>query len=396
MNKRLKRGLLYIGFAALLYFVIIYFDTAWSMLTSALSVLTPFIYGFIIAYILKFPYNFFHDKAFKKIGTKHKALVSVKKPLAIITTYLVAIMVIVFLMLIIIPSLIKSFSELAKSISQYAATFEDAVQKFIDWANATLGLSISLGDGLFEIVNKFVGMISGGNITETIKQLSTTVFPEIFSAAKVVSYGAYNWIIGIVASIYFVSNKDVMCRQVKKLTQAYAPQKWQDKIFEVTKMSNEVCGNFIIGRVIDSLIMGVLCYIVLLVFRFDYALIIAVFVGVTNVIPFFGPFLGAIPSGFLLLMIDPMECFWFVIIILILQQIDGNIIGPKIIGDKIGISGFWILFSIIVGSGLFGVFGMILGVPVFVIIYNLLGKDVNKRLLKNKEYISKQPLKKED
>ena len=142
--------------------------------------------------------------------------------------------------------------------------------------------------------------------------------------------------------------------------------------------------------------MGVLCYIVLLVFRFDYALLISVVVGVTNVIPFFGPFLGAIPSGFLLLMIDPMECLWFVVIILILQQIDGNIIGPKIIGDKIGISGFWILFSIIVGSGLFGVFGMILGVPVFVIIYNLLGKDVNKRLLKNKEYISKQPLKKEE
>ena len=396
MNKRVKRGLLYIGFAALLYFAIIYFNTVWSMFTSTISVLTPFVYGLIIAYILKFPYNFFHDKVFKNMGTKHKALLSAKKPLAVITTYLISIMVIVFLMLIIIPSLINSFSELAKSISQYAATFEEAVQKFVDWANATLGLSISLGDGLFDIINKFVGMISGGNITETIKQLSTTVFPEIFSAAKVVSYGAYNWIIGIVASIYFVSNKDVMCEQVKKLTKAYAPQKWQDKIFEVAKMSNEVCGNFIIGRVIDSLIMGVLCYIVLLVFRFDYALLISVVFGVTNVIPFFGPFLGAIPSGFLLLMIDPMECLWFVVIILILQQIDGNIIGPKIIGDKIGISGFWILFSIIVGSGLFGVFGMILGVPVFVIIYNLLGKDVNKRLLKNKEYISKQPLKKEE
>ena len=396
MNKRLKRGLLYIGFAAFLYFVIIYFDSVRGMVSSALSVLTPFIYGLIIAYILKFPYNFFYNKAFKKIGTKHKALVAVKKPLAVLTTYFSAILLIVFLLLIIVPSLIKSFSELAKSIFLYAKTFEGAVQKFIDWSNSTFGLSISLENGLFDIINKFAGMISGGNIGDTIKQIATTIFPEIFSAAKEVSYGAYNWIIGIVASIYFVSNKDIMCAQVKKLTKAYAPKKWQGKIFEVAKMSNEVCGNFIIGRVIDSLIMGVLCYIVLLVFRFDYALLISVVVGVTNVIPFFGPFLGAIPSGFILLMIDPMECLWFVVIILILQQIDGNIIGPKVIGDKIGISGFWILFSIIVGSGLFGVFGMILGVPVFVIIYNLLGKDINKRLLKTKEYISKQPLTQED
>ena len=112
---------------------------------------------------------------------------------------------------------------------------------------------------------------------------------------------------------------------------------------------------YLIGRVIDSLIIGVLCYIILLVFNFDYALLIAVVVGITNVIPFFGPFLGAIPSGFILLMINPTECFWFVIIIVLLQQLDGNVIGPKVIGDKIGISGFWILFSVIVGSGLFGV-----------------------------------------
>ncbi|MDD6644963.1 MAG: AI-2E family transporter [Oscillospiraceae bacterium] len=396
MNKRLKRGLIYIAFAALLYFVVMYFNTVVNVCTSALSVLTPFVYGFIIAYILKFPYNFFYKKAYKKIGTKRPVFLAVRKPLAIVTTYFLGILIIVFLLGIMIPSLIDSFAELARSISQYVRSFEDAVQKFVDWANATLGLSISLGDGMFNMVNKFAGMISGGDIGEIIKNISTTVFPEIFSAAKVVSYGAYNWIIGIVASIYFLANKEVMCSQVRRLTQAYAPKKWQNKIFEVTKMSNEVCGNFIMGRVIDSLIMGILCYIVLVTFRFDYALLISVFVGVTNVIPFFGPFLGAIPSGFILLMIDPTECLWFVLIIITLQQIDGNIIGPKIIGDKIGISGFWILFSIIVGSGLFGVFGMILGVPVFAIIYNLLGKDVNKKLLKTKEYISKEPLNKEE
>lgn len=395
-DKRLKRGLIYIGFAALLYFIISYSAIVWLVISNIFSVITPFIYGLIIAYILKFPCNFFYNKAYKKIGTKRPKFAGFRKPLAVLSTYFAAIALIVFLVLIIVPSIINSFSELSKSIAQYASTFEQSINEFVDWANLTFGLTLSLENGAFDFVNDIVKIISNDNITELLKNISKNIFPEILSTAKVVSYGAYNWIIGIVASIYFVSSKDLMCRQTKKLAKAYIPKKWHHKVSEVATMSNQVCGNFIIGRVIDSLIMGVMCYFVLLIFNFDYALLIAVVVGVTNIIPFFGPFLGAIPSGFLLLMIDPTECFWFVVIILILQQIDGNIIGPKVIGDKIGISGFWILFSIIVGSGLFGVFGMILGVPVFVIIYNLLGKDINKKLLKSKEYISKKPLNKEE
>lgn len=395
-DKFLKRGIILIAVAALFCFLIINFKSAINILGTVFSVLTPFIYGFIIAYILKFPYNFFYDKAFKGMGKKHKKLQVLRKPLAIVITYIIAFSVIAFLTVIIVPSLVDSFSELSKNIINYAKQFEDATAQFIDWANASFGLSLEMDNGLFDLVNRFTTMISGGNLADTVKSILTSIFPEILSTAKVVSYGVYNWVIGIVASIYFLSSKEVMCNQVKKLTMAYAPKKWQNKIFEVTRMSNEVCGDFIIGRVIDSLIIGVLCYIILLIFNFDYALLISVVVGITNVIPFFGPFLGAIPSGFILLMIDPTECFWFVIIIIIIQQLDGNLIGPKVIGDKIGISGFWILFSVIVGSGLFGIGGILLGIPVFVVIYNLLGKDVNKKLLRSKEYISKEPLDKVD
>ena len=391
-DKRLKRGIILIAVAALFCFLIMNFNKAVSIISTIFTVLTPFMYGFIIAYILKFPYNFFYEKAYKGIGKKHEKCKVMRKPLAIITTYVIAISVIAFLMVIIIPSLVDSFAELSKNIINYGKQFEQWAAQFIDWANATFGLSLQMDNGLVDFINKFTKMFSGGNILDTVKSLLSSIFPEILSTAKVVSYGVYNWIIGIVASIYFLSSKELMCGQVKKLTMAYAPKKWQNKIFEVTHMSNEVCGNFIIGRVIDSLIIGVLCYIILLIFNFDYALLIAVVVGITNVIPFFGPFLGAIPSGFILLMINPTECFWFVIIIVLLQQLDGNVIGPKVIGDKIGISGFWILFSVIVGSGLCGVAGMLMGIPAFVVIYNLLGKDVNKKLLRNKEYISKEPL----
>ncbi len=392
-DKRLKRGLAYIAFAALLYFIIKNFNYAILIIESVFSVLTPFIYGFLIAYILKFPYNFFLDKVYKGIGKKNPKFIGIKRPLSVISTYVSAILVIVFLMLIIVPSLADSFSELSKSLPAYARSFEVALNQFVDWVNSTFNLKINLSNGIIEILHQFTGIFTGGDLGKTVNELASKIFPQVIVVAKNVYTGAYNWIIGIVASIYFLSCKDTLCRQVRKITTAYAPKKHQEKIFEVTRMSNEVCGNFIIGRVIDSLIMGILCYIVLTVFRFDYALLISVIVGVTNVIPFFGPFLGAIPSGFLLLMIDPTECLWFVVVIVALQQLDGNLIGPKVIGDKIGISGLWILFSVIVGSGLFGIAGMLLGVPAFVVIYNLLGKDINKKLLRTKEYISKKPLK---
>ena len=395
-DKRLKRGMILVAFAALLYFLITNFYVAISFIGNVFSVLTPFIYGLLIAYILKFPYNFFENKAFKFLDKKSPRAKKHKKPFAILSTYISAIIVIVFLMLIIVPSLAESFAELSKSLPTYAKSFEEALDQCVDWINSTFGLSINLSNGVIDVIHQFTGLFSGGDLRKTLSEIASNIFPQVIDAAKGIYNVAYNWIIGIVASIYFLSCKDALCNQVSKLTKAYAPKRFKNKIFEVAKMSNDVCGNYIIGRVIDSLIMGVLCYLVLTIFRFDYALLISVIVGVTNIIPFFGPFIGAIPSAFLLLMINPKECFWFVVVIITLQQIDGNIIGPKIIGDKIGISGLWILFSVIVGSGLFGIAGMLLGVPAFVVIYNLLGKDINKKLLRSKEYISKEPLNKNE
>ncbi|MBQ9673874.1 MAG: AI-2E family transporter [Ruminococcus sp.] len=381
-NKRLKRGFSYIAFAALMTLIIINLnnDNLWSFVGTVFSVFTPFIYGFLIAYILKFPFNFFEKKTFAKIGTKRPKLAVIRHPLAILTTYAAAVAVIVILMLIIVPQMVDSFEKLSTSIPEYVKSFEKALSDSVDWVNSKFGLGVNIDENTYGTLNKIAKYISGGSLTDLLKDFATNLFPFALSTVKNFYTGAYNWIIGIVASVYFLSSKDKLCKQMRKLTNAYLPKKWANKAFEVTELSNKVCGNFIIGRVVDALIIGVLCYLVLVIFRFDYAVLIAVVVGVTNIIPFFGPFLGAIPSAFLLLMVDPKESFWFIIIIIIIQQIDGNIIGPKVIGDRIGISGFWVLFSIIIGGGLFGIAGMILGVPAFVIVYNLLSKNVNKRL----------------
>ncbi len=381
-NDKLKTGFAYIAFAALMLLIILNIGnkSVWGFFGNVISVFMPFIYGFLLAYILKFPFNFFEKKVFSKLPKKNKKLEFLVHPLSVISAFVSAIAVIVILMLIIVPQLVDSFAKLSGSISGYVKTLETALNDAVGWVNNKFKLDISIDKSTYGTLNKIAKYISGGSLTDLLKDAAGNLFPFALNTVKNVYTGAYNWIIGIVASVYFIASKDKLCRQIRKLTNAYLPKKWAEKAFEVTELSNTVCGNFIIGRVLDALIIGMLCYITLAVFQFDYAVLIAVVVGVTNIIPFFGPFLGAIPSAFLLLMVDPKECLWFVVIIVIIQQLDGNIIGPKVIGDRIGISGFWVLFSIIIGGGLFGVPGMFLGVPVFVIIYNLLSKNVNKRL----------------
>ncbi len=192
--------------------------------------------------------------------------------------------------------------------------------------------------------------------------------------------------------MYMLASKEKLCKQAKAVVVAYLPVKVSRFLIKVTDMSDAKCGKFIIGKIIDSAIIGLICFIGLTIFKFDYALLISVIVGVTNVIPFFGPFIGAIPCAFLLLLIDPVQCFWFVVFVIILQQFDGNFLGPKILGDTVGISGFWILFSVIIGGGLFGVGGMLLGVPVFAVVYTLVAEGVFTRLKKKVAFVKQDDL----
>lgn len=166
-------------------------------------------------------------------------------------------------------------------------------------------------------------------------------------------------------------------RSDEKIIFALFPARAANQVIQVFHTTNEIFGGFIKGKLLDSLIIGIICYIVLCIIKMPYTLLVSVIVGVTNIIPFFGPFIGAIPSAFLILLVDPLYAIYFVIFVVILQQIDGNIIGPKILGDSTGLSSFWVMFAILVGSGLFGVMGMLLGCPVFAVIYYIVQKIVH-------------------
>lgn len=340
----------------------------------------PFIYGFIIAYLLSFPYNFFYDKCFHKIGQKRKKLSKLRNILSLICSYIIGFGIIAFLVCILVPELSKSVSNLINDIPVYAEKAQKAVQDFIILIRDQFGYDLTDAD----TSDKIVSFFTGKDTQEIIENIMNSAFPAALNFAEGFTTGIYNWIIGIVVSIYMLASKDKLCKQARTVTVAYLPLKSAKWILKVTELCNKKCGRFIIGKIIDSFIIGVICFIGLSIFKFDYALLISVVVGVTNVIPFFGPFIGAIPCAFLLLLINPRQCFWFVVFVIVLQQFDGNVLGPKILGDTVGVSGFWILFSVIVGGGLFGLPGMLLGVPVFAVIYTLITEGTMIRLKKKR------------
>ena len=180
----------------------------------------------------------------------------------------------------------------------------------------------------------------------------------------------------MVISIYLIGSKEKLINQLRILAYTYIPQKFTGKVFRIINLTHENFGKFLAGKFIDSIIIGILCFIGVSILKIPYALLISVIVGITNIIPFFGPFMGAIPCIIMLLIIDHIKAVWFTIFIFVLQQIDANIIGPKVLGNTVGISGMWIMFSVIVGGGLFGVTGMILGVPVFAVIYTIISEHI--------------------
>ena len=194
-----------------------------------------------------------------------------------------------------------------------------------------------------------------------------------------------NLIIGIIVAVYMLASRKRFVQQGKLVLYSIFKPRWAELIKEEAKYADKMFGGFINGKILDSAIIGVLCYIACLIFKFPSALLVSVIIGVTNVIPFFGPFIGAIPATLLILIQNPIKALWFVLFVLVLQQVDGNIIGPKILGNTTGLSSFWVLFAILLFGGLWGFVGMIIGVPLFAVIYDIIKKLVIHGLKRNEE-----------
>ena len=354
-------------------------ERTWMILSTIAKIVAPLVYGVMLAFIINYPYEFCYNKLYHKIGTKRPKRIGWRNALSVITTYLFLGIVVAFLVTIIIPSVVDSLISFKAELPSYMAHFSSAFTHVTGWINSTFGIDLSDTQVIEEFAGKFIlGNDSSLAFTSHLLNIALNSIWDFL-------YGLYNGIVAIIVSVYIISTKEKLLRQTRKLTLAYVPKKYHNFIRDVKNESYNICGKFIIGKIIDSAIIGVLCFIVLKLIGIDYAVLISVVVGITNIIPFFGPFIGAIPCALLLLLVDPWQCLWFIIFVFALQQLDGNLIGPKILGDSIGISGIWILVGVTIGGGLFGFAGMVFGVPVCAVVYTLLGKAVNARLNKKKQ-----------
>ncbi|MGN0482211.1 MAG: AI-2E family transporter [Lachnospiraceae bacterium] len=360
------------------FFLFYRYQSFRDVIQTVFGVLQPIIIGLAIAYLIN-PIMKAYEKGicylFRNMQDQKKAKKSART-IAILGAVLTFIFIICMLFGMMIP-------ELLKSIRGLIVALPDQFKGLVNWIN-------HMGKSDNEIVLQIRQWLIHGtdNLQNWLKQdilpqaqvYLTSITSGIISMMRVV----LNFIIGIIVSIYVLADKEKFVGMTKKTVYAFFPISAGNAIVKTFRKSNEIFGGFISGKLLDSAIIGVLCYVSLLVLDMPYALLVSVIVGVTNIIPFFGPYIGAIPSALLITLANPMKGVYFVIFIIILQQIDGNIIGPKILGNSTGLSSFWVVFAIMLGGGLFGVVGMILGVPVFAVIYYIAQNAVSFLLQKKK------------
>ena len=344
-------------------------------LKNVLNILSPFILGAVIAYILN-PVLKASERLLNLIS-RGKMSRRVKRSLGLLMSYIFAFVVLGILVWIILPQIIESITNLIPQVYNWFKAFPTILNDLAIKYDLDLEMLTQT-----ETLTKILGKLET-YITNLISDL-TSLIPQVFQLTTSVIGQFLDIIIGVIVSIYLLSSKELFYAHVKKFCYAILPGKVVDKLIEITHTSNYIFNGFIVGKIIDSAIIGVICYIVMTLFKWPYATLISVIIGITNIIPYFGPFIGAIPSILLLLIIDPYAAIKFTVFIIILQQVDGNIIGPKILGDTTGLSAFWVVFSITLFSALMGPVGMIIGVPTFAVIYALVREFSEWRLQRKK------------
>lgn len=340
------------------------------MFSGLFSILSPFLVGFFIAYIMSNISNGIEKHFFLNIVKLKEG--SLTKILSLISSYLIVLAFICGALFFIVPSLFQSISDMAESIT-------GLYNKLLDLINS---LSEQFPNPTVEYVEGAI-KDSMPQYIDYFKDWATSLAPRIANTSMSIIKWILNLIVAIIVSVYMILDKDILIRNFQKIVYSIFNEKRADYICDTVEKASDIFSGFIIGKTIDSLIIGILCLILMSVFKIggSYILIISIFVGITNMIPYFGPFIGAIPSALIILLsVSPKECFAFVILIIILQQFDGNVLGPYILGDKTGLRPIWIIFAISVGGWLGGIVGMFLGVPCVAVIAYILDDIVDQRL----------------
>lgn len=378
LRQQFSRGMSYflvVAASLIFYFTLLRLTSLSEGVGTVIGVLKPVIYGCVIAYLLN-PVVKQVDKylvpVLQKKMTKPERAEKASRAAGILAAVVLLLVIIVTLCNLLIPELYSSVRDLVVTLPKQLNDIVSELSKMeLDESTTSTIIKTGLKEGTDMLLN-WLRTDLMGKANELMSNLTVgvlNILSEVFNA-----------IIGIIVSVYILFSKELFVRQSKKCVYALFSARHANLLLHLTTKSNEIFGGFVIGKIIDSMIIGILCFIGLTILKMPYALLVSVIVGVTNVIPFFGPYIGAVPSTILIMLDTPVKGIYFIIFILLLQQFDGNILGPKILGDSTGLSAFWVIVAILLGGGLFGFVGMVMGVPSFAVLYYIVQMLINSHL----------------
>ena len=366
MRGRTLSNLIVVCVGILLAITLLHLKELRSGLAALLHTVMPFVVGFAIAFLL-LPIVNRVEKLFGKVLSRKKPHPKLCRVLATVIAYVVLLALLSGFFAILVPQLITSI----KSILQYVRSFVSSNRETINQLLLKYEFMSIEGEKL---------VIAWENVVSQAMNYTSLLVDNLMAISSSVYTIVFQLFVGMVAAFYLLMDKEKFCAQMKKLCYSLFKPNTCELLIYWTRRAHRIFAGFITGKILDSLIIGVICYVCMLIFRIEYPLLISVIVGVTNIIPFFGPFIGAIPCALILLLVNPLSALWFLIFIVILQQLDGNLIGPFILGDYVGLSPFWIMLSIMIGGGLFGFAGMLLSVPLCALIYAIVRVIMEARL----------------
>lgn len=383
LKEQISKGLgaiVIIVLGIVLYFAFLRLDDIMNVISMILNILMPIIYGVAFAYLLN-PLTMKIDNFVYEILSTHfkwkkeKGRFTPKKisrTIGVIVSIALLLTIVFVLIYLIIPELVTSVENLIVTLpSQLSA-----------WVVSIEDMRIANSEIFYWIEYAYVEVVAflqSWVQTELMSQVNSWMSNITFGIIAFVGW-FFDFVMGIIIAAYLLLSKEKFLYQAKKIIYALLPVRKANISLHIMKKSNEIFGGFIIGKILDSALMGIITFVAMMIMDMPYGLLLSVIVGVTNVVPYFGPFIGAIPCAILVLLQSPIQGIYFIIYIIILQQVDGNIIGPKILGDSTGLSIFWVIFAILVGSGLFGFVGMLIGVPSFAVIYYIVKLFLDQRL----------------
>lgn len=366
-KSTMKKLLLLITYTVLLVAVIVKIDEAAGWLGRFIRAFEPLYIGFAIAFVLNRPCNFFARLYTKVLNKKASKLA---RPLAVATSYVLMLAIAAALLALVIPQLTWSIETFAGNFSTYTANLQSLYDRFVNFFELESLAKLNLTQSLTNALNS---LLSG------ILDMLKNTLPHLITATSVVVSALITVILAMVFSVYMLAGAPGLLCQCRRLAMQYLPKKMVRPALSVAKLTADTFTRYVSGQLMEAGILGVLCFIGMCIFKFDYAPLISVIIAVCALVPVAGAYIGAIVSALLLLMIRPMEAVWFLIFLVILQQIEGNLIYPRVVGTSIGLPGIWVLAAVTVGSALAGFAGLVIGVPLTAVLYTLLKQDLRKR-----------------